>query len=249
MNSIPALYAQVKPPKGPPPLPAKGKALPPVPPAAARPAATPASTFSNSSYSNGASSSSSSGTAEAVPGMSSAASAALTSAANWLEKRTADGVPYYFNTATETCDWDKPDCLKSAEELDTGAGAWCWVSDEKEAFVPARILKGAPGDSSVSVQLQNGTKRSVKAGPSEPLFPLKPSSLTRSEDDLVMVDDINPALMVHSLRERYRRDRIYTWVGANHSVRSNQKLCMLSQSSHDIGMHADCSKSCSEQLQ
>jgi Myosin N-terminal SH3-like domain len=232
MNSIPALYAQVKPPKGPPPLPAKGKALPPVPPAAAaRPAAAAASTYSNGSYNNNNTNSYSNGatTAEAVPGMSSAATAALTSAANWLEKRTADGVPYYFNTATETCDWDKPDCLKSAEELDTGAGAWVWVSDEKEAFVPARVLKGAPGDSSVSVQLQNGTKRSVKAGAGEPLFPLKPSSLTRSEDDLVMVDDINPALMVHSLRERYRRDRIYTWVGANHSVRS-QSLCSLSHS-------------------
>lgn len=52
----------------------------------------------------------------------------------------------------------------------------------------------------------------------EPLWPLNHSSLSRIEDDLVMVDAINQGLMVHNLRERYRRDKIYTWVGANHSV-------------------------------
>ena len=90
------------------------------------------------------------------------------------------------------------------------------MSDEKEGWAPARILKES-GDS-VSVQLQTGSKKTVKRSAKEPLWPLNHSSLSRIEDDLVMVDAINQGLMVHNLRERYRRDLIYTWVGANHSV-------------------------------
>ena len=90
------------------------------------------------------------------------------------------------------------------------------MSDDKEGWAPARILKES-GDS-VSVQLQTGSKKTVKRSAKEPLWPLNHSSLSRIEDDLVMVDAINQGLMVHNLRERYKRDLIYTWVGANHSV-------------------------------
>lgn len=63
------------------------------------------------------------------------------------------------------------------------------MSDEKEGWVPARILKES-GDSA-NVQLQTGAKKSVKRSEKEPLWPLNHSSLSRIEDDLVMVDAIN----------------------------------------------------------
>lgn len=63
------------------------------------------------------------------------------------------------------------------------------MSDEKEGWAPARILKES-GDSA-SVQLQHGAKRTVKRSAKEPLWPLNHSSLARIEDDLVMVDAIN----------------------------------------------------------
>lgn len=63
------------------------------------------------------------------------------------------------------------------------------VSDDKEGWVAARILKES-GDSA-NVQLQTGAKKTVKRSAKEPLWPLNHSSLARIEDDLVMVDAIN----------------------------------------------------------
>ena len=36
----------------------------------------------------------------------------------WKEYFTADGVPYYFNATTQETSWDKPDCMKTEEELE-----------------------------------------------------------------------------------------------------------------------------------
>lgn len=66
--------------------------------------------------------------------------------------------------------------------------------------------------------LENGSKKTVTSGPSEPLWPLKKSSLTHLVDDMVMVDSLNVGQMIHLLKARYNKDQIYTWVGASHSV-------------------------------
>ncbi|CAM9483599.1 unnamed protein product, partial [Ectocarpus sp. 8 AP-2014] len=204
LSALPSLHAQVTAPpqRGPPALPAK--TLPPVP---AKPRA---------GGGGGGAYAAAQASGAVVQSMSDAAVAALSQSTNWIEKRTADDVPYYFEPSSETVTWEKPDCLKSPEELQSNSGPWAWVSDDKDGWVPARILKES-GDSA-NVQLQNGSKKTVKRSAKEPLWPLNHSSLSRVEDDLVMVDAINQGLMVHNLRERYRRDLIYTWVGANHSV-------------------------------
>ena len=136
--------------------------------------------------------------------------------ANWTEKRTADGMAYYYNASTEEVTWDKPNALKSAEELQQDTGDWVWVSDPKVTWAPARVLKRTADGAEVT--LSNGRRKSLTKSDAEPLWPLKKSSLTHLEDDLVMVDDLNQGLMMHCLRERYSKDRIYTWVGANHTV-------------------------------
>lgn len=58
---------------------------------------------------------------------------------NWIEKFTADKVAYYYNTATESVSWDKPNSLKTADEKERDQGEWVWVSDEKEAWMPAMV--------------------------------------------------------------------------------------------------------------
>lgn len=135
---------------------------------------------------------------------------------SWIEKMTADKVPYYYNTASESVSWDKPNCLKTAEEMKHDDGEWVWVSDPTEAWVPARV-KSRTGDS-VTVLLPNNSKKTVNKGPTEPLWPLNQSSLTRAVDDMVMVESLNHAQMIHLLKTRYNQDQIYTWVGASHSV-------------------------------
>mmetsp|Transcript_4274 Transcript_4274/g.7882 ORF Transcript_4274/g.7882 Transcript_4274/m.7882 type:complete len:1324 (-) Transcript_4274:156-4127(-) len=135
---------------------------------------------------------------------------------NWIEKFTADKVAYYYNTSTESVSWDKPNSLKTADEKERDQGEWVWVSDPKEAWLPA-MVKSRSGDS-VTVVLENGSKKTVTAGPNEPLWHVKKSSLTHLVDDMVMVDMLNVGQMIHLLKARYNQDQIYTWVGASHSV-------------------------------
>ena len=136
---------------------------------------------------------------------------------NWVGKSTVDGALYYFNPSTEAVAWDKPDVLKTREELETDSGEWVWASDESDVWVPARVV-GRSG-SSITLQLQSGQRRTVTQDTDkEPLWPLMLSSLRHIEDDLVMMDDLNQGLLMHAVKERYRNDDIYTWVGANHSV-------------------------------
>ncbi len=139
----------------------------------------------------------------------------LSKSANWKEKRTADDTPYYWNASTETVSWDKPECLMSEDERESVSGDWVWVKVDDGTYTPARIMKD--GSDTVQVQFGNGSKKTVRRS-LEPLWPLRQSSLKHIEDDLVMADDINIGLMVHCLRERFRSNKIYTWVGANHSV-------------------------------
>jgi myosin heavy subunit len=134
----------------------------------------------------------------------------------WVEKFTADGVAYYYNTSSESVSWDKPDCLKTAEEKHQEEGEWVWVTHPDDVWVPARI-KSREGDK-VSVVLLSGTKKTVTKGPTEPLWPLMKSSLDRQVEDMVMVESLNHAQMMHLLKSRYNQDKIYTWVGASHSV-------------------------------
>ena len=137
---------------------------------------------------------------------------------NWVEKKTIDGALYYHNPSTEAVSWDKPDSLKTAAEKQVDSGEWVWVSDPNSVWVPARITSS--DGASVKVQLNGGATRSIPKGGTkeEPMWPLKLSSLRHVEDDLVMMDDLNQGLLMHAVKDRYEKNDIYTWVGANHSV-------------------------------
>ena len=130
----------------------------------------------------------------------------------WSERQTVDGMPYYYNSLNENVSWDKPDELKTAEEKQVDSGNWVWIRDKKEAWLPAQLLNGN------TVKLLDGRKVDVKPGKNEPMWPLKRSALQLLVDDLVMLDDPNEAAIVYNLRERFRDNKIYTWVGASKSV-------------------------------
>ena len=134
----------------------------------------------------------------------------------WAPKMTLDGVPYYYNDMTEAVSWDKPDELKTSEEKKSDHGDWVWLADDKDAWVPATVLK-ENGDGSVDCQTRSGKRVKVAKG-EQPLWKLKPSSLLQHEGDLVMLDSLNEAMIIHNLRERYNRSQIYTWVGATGTV-------------------------------
>ena len=102
----------------------------------------------------------------------------------WCEKRTADGVPYYFNTATESISWDKPLFLQTSEERAVDKGEWVWVTDETSCWMPARV--DSRGGGTLTVKTSTGTSKKIQEGnPKESLWPLQLSSLKQLVDDLV----------------------------------------------------------------
>src|SRR5205807_2059915 len=47
---------------------------------------------------------------------------------DWVELRTPEGIPYYHNRKTNEVTWDKPDILKTGDELDKAVSVSVSVS-------------------------------------------------------------------------------------------------------------------------
>ena len=92
---------------------------------------------------------------------------------SWEERKTLEGLSYYYNTKTEALTWDKPDALKSRASLKEKSADWCWVQDDREGWVPQR-------------------------GKGKWMF--AKSELKRLEQDIVMLDHINEAQIVRGQR-------------------------------------------------
>jgi hypothetical protein len=59
----------------------------------------------------------------------------------WEERWTVDELPYYYNKLTESVTWEKPDALKTDEELEHEAGEWTWVPHPTNVWQGARVVK------------------------------------------------------------------------------------------------------------
>ena len=99
---------------------------------------------------------------------------------------------------------------------------WVRSEDEREAWEPAQLVSRSGMQASVKL-LRNGQRRQLPScgpGTDQPLWSLKKGSIKPENltPDLVMLDSLNEAMICFDLRERYKRNQIYTWVGANHSV-------------------------------
>jgi hypothetical protein len=97
------------------------------------------------------------------------------------------------------------------------AGDWCWMKDDKEAYVPATIQVRRGGRIQYKT-LAGDTKMINDKGYQH--IPLNMISLNKRVDDLVwtgvtplsaqvMLDDMNEALILHTLKQRCATDSIY----------------------------------------
>jgi len=132
-------------------------------------------------------------------------------ASGWIERKTADGALYYHNVNSGALSWDRPDQLKDAVELKSESGSWVWFPDQREGYVPAKLVSTRPDGRSV-VRLENGDEAVSPRGSS--VLPLDKASLARTEDDLTLLDSLDEGLIIHNIRERFvNSQKIYTWIG------------------------------------
>jgi len=149
--------------------------------------------------------------------------AAKTSAPNggWKARMTVDGGDYYHNIVTDEVSWEKPVELQTAEERQTDTSDCIWLEEKSEGgWVPAYVLKrgsnslkarpvDSKGGKDVDVPLKGGK-----------LYPLTMSHIDKRflPDDLVLLQSLDPPLVAYCLRHRFQENKIYTWVGADHTV-------------------------------
>jgi myosin heavy subunit len=125
--------------------------------------------------------------------------------AEWQELATPEGLPYFFNTKTNATTWERPDCLKSQEELLGGGNTWVWAPHDEHCFVPAQIT--GERDGTIHLVSRDGQQLTLRSGTHTERLQL--SSLARIVPDLVLLDTMNNPLILHNLRSRFERDEIY----------------------------------------
>ena len=119
----------------------------------------------------------------------------------WTPRTTLDGERYYVDPATGRLAWEEPD---GAHAGAASREQWTWVEDEKEGWLPAKR--------SGSDQVQIGGSGAAQALNERRTLPLTRAALDRAvADDLVMLDDINEAMICHTLRAVRLRPSLDLW--------------------------------------
>jgi len=172
LESNQALLKKVNPP---PPPPKKGAA--PAEPAAAHPPAPPRPTAPARAKGS---------TMSAPEGASTHAPRKKVLEKGWMEKLTADLVPYYYNTATGVLQWEKPSELLGGSAKATGNSGWVWVPDEEEGYAAARSLGGT------TYQTMDGRSINYKPARGVTLDPLNQVSHPYCDERSVISSPRNP---------------------------------------------------------
>ncbi len=124
--------------------------------------------------------------------------------------QAVDGSTYFVDKATDTIQWEKPKELHDDDATGNDSAEWVWVPHKSEVFVPAKIIQRS-ADGSTRVELQSGQVEIFKKD--VVLETLMWSSMQRLPSDLVMLDEMNMPLILHTLKDRFRKNNIYTNVG------------------------------------
>jgi len=127
---------------------------------------------------------------------------------DWQELTTDEGLKYYYNTQTQETTWEKPAEMMSDSERAVKSN-WVWYPTEDMDFLPA-LNRGMDGGDLV-LELQDG--REVRVDPKTELEPLMQSSLQRAVPDLTLLDNMSTPLILHCLRRRFEKSKIYTAIG------------------------------------
>ncbi len=102
---------------------------------------------------------------------------------------------------------------RAAFSFSEGTGSrYVWLRDPDEEFIVAKVVEERPDD---TVAVEIGTARQSKVVRKQDVaFPIfRPSTLRTNFDDMVKMEDVNDATILHNLRQRFMEDQIYTNIG------------------------------------
>lgn len=121
------------------------------------------------------------------------------------EISVSEGKEYYFNTETGDITWECP------QELLDSDTDYIWVRHEEDVFVPCKVVE-MQDDENILVELEGGQTMLVSSTGILECIPSM-SSLLRLPTNLVEIDVINEPSVLYTLRKRFNRDEIYTYLG------------------------------------
>ena len=93
------------------------------------------------------------------------------------------------------------------------AGTWVWAPDEEEIFLPAQVVATFRRGEAGETKLPDGEVIPISDKDSQDLKVVDPQSL-ESIENMVLLNDLNNASLLHNLRIRFKDNNIYTNVGA-----------------------------------
>lgn len=127
----------------------------------------------------------------------------------WKQYSTPEGNVYYYNSVTGETSWDKPASL-AGDDGGSSEGL-LWIPHTLHGFIAGKFLQDMFGGG-CAVTTTDGEEMTVDI-PRSQLQPVLKSVLDKNVSDLVQMDDINEAMIVHNLRKRFYNDEIYTNIG------------------------------------
>eukprot|EP00605_Chrysophyceae_sp_TOSAG23-4_P000651 GSChrysophyteH1.ASY1.ANO1.733.1 assembled CDS len=89
-------------------------------------------------------------------------------------------------------------------------GEWLWIQDETERFLPAKALTGFAGGDETTVRTEDGEDHKLDKAASSWATPCSTQILDSNVEDLINISDLSEMAILHSLRIRFREDKIYT---------------------------------------
>ena len=87
---------------------------------------------------------------------------------------------------------------------------WLWIQDEVERFLPAKALSGFTAGEPTTVRTEDGEDHTLDATTSAWSTPCSTQILDSGMDDLINISDLSEMAILHSLRIRFREDKIFT---------------------------------------
>ncbi|GAB5354935.1 hypothetical protein AAMO2058_000162200 [Amorphochlora amoebiformis] len=132
----------------------------------------------------------------------------------WSELLAPDGtgLKYYVNQKTGELTWIKPDCFKTKAELKTHEGDFYWIEDKNQGYIEAKKLKESKNSWKLERIDNNKTEDIPKA--QLPLVPVVWESMALLERDMVMLPEMSRPIICWNLKERFKRNQIYTSIGS-----------------------------------